>query len=326
MLSLSGLNYAFSELRKNANDPRWYRERFIHYGLGGVHRRIWPGYRGSTRVMDEDWDNLIILDACRRELFESVIDIENTFDEYRTIRSLGSNTGEWTIRNFNDKSHRTEFGDTVYITSNVSMSRRITEPTFHTLNEVWQDAFDDELGTVPPEPVVDRAIEAREAHPNKRLVTHILQPHEPFIRPAENVGGYSSDPEYVFGPRTVLEGDNIWHDLEDGNVDLETLKTAYARTLEVGWKAVRRLLDALSGRTVVTTDHGNMWGERASPFPVPVYGHPTQVRCRQLVDVPWGVIEATGDRPEITDGRVQGVGCSGDADTREQLSALGYLG
>jgi hypothetical protein len=325
MSSLSGVSYALSELRKHADDPNWYRERFIDYGLGGVHRRIWPRYRGSTRVMDEDWDNLIVLDACRRQLFESVIDIGDAFDEYRTIRSLGSNTGEWTVRNFNDDSHRTEFGDTVYVTSNVVMSRRITEPTFHRLDEVWQDAFDDELGTVPPEPVVDRAIQARDAYPNKRLVTHVLQPHQPFITPATDGNGYSADPERVFGSGTVLEEDNVWYDLAAGNVNVETVKEAYARTLEIGWTAVRRLLDELSGRTVVTTDHGNMWGERASPFPVPIYGHPTRVRCRQLVDVPWGVVEAIGDRPEITEGRVRGIGSSGEADPREQLGALGYL-
>jgi hypothetical protein len=70
--------------------------------------------------------------------------------------------------------------------------------------------------------------------------------------------GNSSDPERVFGPRVVLEGDNIGHNLQDENIGSGTVKTAYARILEIGWKAVRRLLYALSGRTVVTIDHGVM--------------------------------------------------------------------
>lgn len=325
MAVVSALKYVISEFLAHYDDRNWYRERFIHYGLGGVHRRIWPRYENSTRVMQEDWDNLIVLDACRRSVFESVVDTDSVFDEYGTIRSLGSNTGEWTIRNFCDPHHQTRFPDTVYVTANVVVSRRIDNPTFHRLDEVWKEAFVDEIGTVPPEPLVNRALEARNTYPDKRFIVHVLQPHEPFIRPANTECGYTADPGRVFKPGTALDKSNIWLDLAAGNVDVDTVKHAYRRNLQAGWREVERLIDGLSGRTVVTSDHGNMWGEPGFPFPVPIYGHPTQVRCSELVDVPWGVVESAGDRPEITDGDVRGVGTPDTDQTRAQLDALGYL-
>lgn len=277
--------------------------------------------------MEQDWDTLVVLDACRRGIFESVIDTDSVFDEYRTVRSLGSNTGEWVLRNFQDDAYRTEFGDTVYVTGNIRVSRQLPEPTFHRLDEVWQRGFNDDLGTVPPGPVVDSALEMRERYPDKRLVVHVLQPHQPFFRFAEDGSGYTADPERVFGPETTLTEDNVWRDLAADNLDVETVRRAYRRTLEVAWEQVTPLLDALSGRVVVTADHGNMWGERGFPIPVPVYGHPMQVRCSPLVDVPWGVVEATGDRPDVTPGEVREAGSVGSTDTRDhdQLKALGYL-
>jgi hypothetical protein len=276
--------------------------------------------------MDQDWDNLVVLDACRRSLFEKVIGAD-FFDDYRVVRSLGSNTGEWSVRNFNDRDKQDKFPDTVYVTGNVMVSRRISEPTFHRLYEVWQDQFDEDLGTVPPEPVVDKALEAREAHPNKRLIAHLLQPHEPFITECEGSNEYTADPNAVFDEGTELTEKNTWHDLYAGNISVDQVKSAYARTLELVWKRTRELVEELPGRTVVTADHGNMWGELGFPIPVPIYAHPTQMRSSALIDVPWAIKEAEGDRPELTEGRLRGVGTndSEDSGQREQLQALGYI-
>lgn len=321
------LQWAGQELYQNYDDRHWYRDRVIHHVLGGFHQHVWPGYKQSIRVMEQDWDTLIVLDACRRDIFESVVNTDDTFDEYRTVRSLGSNTGEWVLRNFQDDSYQTEFGDTVYVTGNIRVSRNLPDPTFHQLDEVWKRDFDDNLDTVPPGPVVDRTLDSRKRHPNKRVVAHFLQPHQPFINSTADNSGYTADAKRVFGSETELTESNIWRDLAVGNVDVETVKRAYKRNLEIGWTEVARLVKSLPGRIVVTTDHGNMWGEPGFPVPIPVYGHPTQVRSSPLVDIPWGVIEATGDRPDMTTGPVQDAGSGGTTNTRDrdQLKALGYL-
>ncbi|WP_281241044.1 hypothetical protein [Haloplanus vescus] len=39
-------------------------------------------------MIDQDWDNLLILDACRADMFKAVADTE-CFDAYETVRSHG---------------------------------------------------------------------------------------------------------------------------------------------------------------------------------------------------------------------------------------------
>jgi hypothetical protein len=289
--------------------------------MGPAHRKIYPKYSNAIRVIDQDWDNLIVFDACRSDLFESFIDISQ-FDSYETVTSLGSNTGEWTERNFCDSDYRTKFGDTVYITANISVSRRISGDNFHQIYNMWENHFVDDLRSVPPEPVIETALEARNKYPNKRLIIHILQPHCPFI--SRNGDDYTRD---VFEPPNEQKTSYIWHDLAQGNVSREALIEAYGETLRIGWEAAEPLLNAFDGRTVVTSDHGNMYGERPWPYLMPIYAHPTKVRASELVEVPWGVFEATGKRPQIIDSGVKGQSRDDEIDDEtlnEQLKALGY--
>jgi hypothetical protein len=55
------------------------------------------------------------------------------------------------------------------------------------------------------------------------------------------------------------------------------------------------------GKTVVTSDHGNYVGERASPIPIQEYGHPRGLYDDPVVRVPW--LENTcGSRRKIVKG------------------------
>lgn len=132
---LSQIKYAMTEWSDNWNDRIWYTDRYSDYVMGPLHRNVYPKYRGSIRVMQQDWDNLIVFDACRHDLFEDFINVSQ-FDEYETRVSLGSNTGEWTTRNFCDEDHRTHFGDTVYVIGNIAVSRRVTNQNFHQMYHV----------------------------------------------------------------------------------------------------------------------------------------------------------------------------------------------
>jgi hypothetical protein len=62
---------------------------------------------GGVSIMDQNWDNLIILDACRYDIFKKICDIEG---DLRCVRSMGSNSWEWVRKNLAGK----QFYDTVY--------------------------------------------------------------------------------------------------------------------------------------------------------------------------------------------------------------------
>ncbi|ELZ23103.1 hypothetical protein C475_15679, partial [Halosimplex carlsbadense 2-9-1] len=90
---------------------------------------------------------------------------------------------------------------------------------------------------------------------------------------------------------------------------------------------VKELLGELSGKTVVTSDHGNMLGERARPIPIREWGHPDGVYTPELVTVPWLEYESGPRREVVAEAPVDETE-SGDAVeddvVAERLRNLGY--
>lgn len=281
-------NYVINEILKNYDDKLWWKQRVTNRVIGRMHS-VYPGYRNGISVMDEEWDTLIILDACRYDLFEEIVDIDQ-FHEYNWVESLGSATPEWLQRNFVDK----KFGDTVYVSGNPQVSKHAAD-CFHDLIPVWKNEFTDADRNVLPGSVTDAAIEAHDTYPDKRVIVHYMQPHVPFIT-TDNLffGGMytpkdviSGDPEF-----TVYDGArNPWEALELGIIEFSELWKAYSENLAIAMDSVWRLIKNINGRLVVSSDHGNLIGEFGWPVPLRLYGHPTGIRTANLVRVPWAVIE-----------------------------------
>jgi hypothetical protein len=145
---------------------------FVPFFIGPLTRLHpgYPGYDEAVHVMDEDWDTLIVLDACRADFFEETVDTER-FDAYSRAISLGSHSSEWTRKNFQDK----QFEDTVYVSANPHTTL-LANNTFHELIEVWKK-YDMPPNKIDPSEIVTIAKRANENHPNKRLIIHFMQPH-----------------------------------------------------------------------------------------------------------------------------------------------------
>lgn len=306
--------YVLRRIAEKWNDPNWVRHNFLAEIVSPIHSL---GYGSSgNSVFDHDWDNLIILDACRADLFEERVNIDQ-FDEYRRVTSNESNTTPWTQKNFCGKS----LGDIVYVTANPVTSKEAPE-SFHELREVWADHYDPESHSILPEPVAKEAKNAHADHGDKRIIAHFVQPHMPFVPRPELVfrthwrPGESSSPEGE-DPR------NIWHALEMGEVTREEVWDAYGDTLDFVIDQAVELAEDLPGRSVIMSDHGNMLGERTFP-PVRVYGHPPGLRCPELVEVPWAVIDDGAVR-EFTDEGAHSSTRMGEQAVRERLHNLGYV-
>lgn len=302
--------YTVAQLLKGIRNP----EKAVRE----VERRLRPLSLAYTRhvrpgqpldVMDADWDNLIVLDACRYDLFAEVSDLRG---ELRKVVSKGTGTDEFLERNVAGRS----FPETVYLTANPHL--HFQDARFHDVVRLWETDWDDDLDTVTPAAAADRTLEAHERYPNKRLVAHFVQPHFPFIG---ETGRELA--ERGFAIRGFLEDDKtIFHHLADGTVDHDTVWRAYRENLELALPHVRRLLDRLPGRTVVTSDHGNAFGEWG------VYDHGGP-KIPALVDVPWLVVDE-GERKRITEGddTVSSLDLSAvepDGVVQDRLAQLGYL-
>lgn len=261
------------------------------YHRRGGHRTHNPE---GVDIFNEDWDTLVVLDACRYDMFESVSELDGTLSPRI---SKGSATTEWLKANFAGRN----LCDTVYITANPQLERNRDGwgIELHETINVWlEDGWDEETGTVRAETMTDAALDAAERFPNKRLVVHYMQPHYPFV-PAEtdfdknhlqSIDGDGGDPS----------NENVWNQKFTNILDIsrDELWSMYVENLEYALESVTRLLETLAGKTVVTGDHGNYVGERASPIPIREYGHPRGLYDWPVVRVPWFVHE-NGERRDI---------------------------
>ncbi|MFB6147828.1 MAG: hypothetical protein ABEJ66_03000, partial [Candidatus Nanohaloarchaea archaeon] len=111
-------------------------------------------------VVEEDWDYLIILDACRFDSFKQIYG--DYFEgKLEKRRSEGSATPEWAAKTFTEEHDITYFSSNPFINS---MGLPLDEmdwgasyesdwkSTDHIANiiDVWDIAWDDELRTVTP--------------------------------------------------------------------------------------------------------------------------------------------------------------------------------
>lgn len=303
--------YSLEGIRKGLAEPRLVLQevnRLFYRRLGR-----WPYNRGGLDVFDADWDNLLILDACRYDLFDRVVDLPGETTE---VRSRGSATVEFLRGNFDGRS----LLDTVYVTASPMLYRHRDEieVQFHEVVDVWKDrGWNDRYRTVLPETVAETALDTAERFPNKRLLVHFIQPHYPFLGPT---GQEHFDLDRL---------DFQWEDAAAGKlgISMDIVRRAYEENLEEVLPSVERLLFQLEGRTVVTSDHGQMFGERLSPVPIREYGHPPGLYAEELITVPWHVYdegprrEIVGEDPETSADRNEDVGDL----ARDRLRELGYI-
>lgn len=293
-------------------------------GLRAVGNRLRANVRGgvsalypSTNVYERPWDVLVVLDGCRYDLFTEVAPDYDYVMDIDSLNSVASKTSEWLERTFTPEYSRA-MERTVYVSGNPNTgSATVASADFLLLDNVWEYVWDDDLGTMPPRAITDRAITHYRRHRPDRMIVHYMQPHVPFVSHPDLDEGI---PEARIDPPYHGANDNkmAWEKLRDGEVDRETVWEAYRSNLEHVMDDLAVLLDNLTAdRVVLTSDHGNAMGEFG------VYGHPRNTPISALRRVPWARVDAedTGTYdPDDYD-------VDGDEgpSVEEQLQHLGYV-
>lgn len=304
---------AKNSLKRGLHSPKYFVRDFnrlyftVTYG---------PDFnRSGFNIMAEDWDILVILDACRYDLFMRTNTLPGRLE---TRISRGSHTTEFLRGNFCGK----EFHDTVYVTATPQLewTRYEIDVSFYAIVNVWNsDSWDDRYGTVLPDEMTERGLIARENFPNKRLILHYLQPHYPFI--------YSDIDNTARGLLVDSEADlDFWERQFNGITDIspQDVWSAYRANLELALNSIQSLIKESNERIVITSDHGNMIGEKSYPIPLTEWGHPPKLYTKQLVEVPW-LVHESNDRPTILSGDpIRNENISKDV-TESRLADLGYL-
>jgi hypothetical protein len=206
----------------------------------------------------------------------------------------------------------------VYVTANPVLyrNRDSIRPSLHAWIDVWrEDGWDEEYKTVRPETMVEYGLRAVEEYPKKRLILHFIQPHFPFIGPTGRTHfdlGTLACPvwEHISSDEVPVDDDVIWK--------------AFVENLELTLPHVEELLAELTGKSVVTADHGQLVGERVSPLPTRAYGHPVGIYVDELVKVPW-LVSQNGERRTIEADDAAEAASVDEETVTDRLEQLGYV-
>lgn len=263
--------------------------------------------RKGNHVYDYDWDVLVILDACRYDMYREVV------GNGKPVLSVASTSTEWMDITF-DGQYEHEVANTGYISAN-PFSRRLEESRFGLIDHVWQDYWDDDIGSIPPEPVTDHGIAAAQSEEFDRVILHYMQPHFPFIG-SEQFGRLGRSGFGMEGK----ESQNVWDMVRDGSAEPEAVIEAYYENLRYVYDFVETVLQNVRGRVLITADHANALGEWG------MWGHRAYVPFRAVRQVPWDIRECTNNGTYEPSAELSELK-SGVSDEKieDRLRSLGYV-
>jgi hypothetical protein len=301
--------YDISDLKRVKKEPKLVLRELNKqiYSSFGRHESNPDG----RSIFKEDWDNLLIFDACRYDFFEQQSELPG---ELRSRTALGSCTPEFVEYNFRNK----QLLDTVYITANswfLKLRDKINSEVhdlYDLLSSPERKYSDPEHKIVLADTITSVAKEANKKYPNKRLIIHYIQPHHPFVGPTGQ--------EYFERDSSSLR-EVVRNEPE---ATRELVAQAYRENVDHVLSAAKDLLPELKGKTVITADHGEMIGERHEYIPIREYGHPPGIWSDVLTTVPW-YIHTYESRKEIIAEQPNRNDANRDMyEVDERLKTLGY--
>ena len=292
----------------------------------------------GTNMFDYDWDLLIILDACRVDAAEAVSHEYEFIEEVDTRWSVGSTSKEWIINTFREEYQR-EIAETAMVTGNgwaekilmntpewgrwtalndsywekhaiASYVKRdlVSSSDFATFFPAWGDEFSEANNRAPrAEYVTDAAITVARENQSNRLVVHYMQPHEPYY---SSIPADDSLPEHNRKPLETLRNNSdkknkIWNE--------------YTENLRYVLDSVNTLLENIDAeKTIITADHGELFGELG------MYGHVAGLPHPKLRKVPWIETQATDENTHSPDINIDTIHTP-ESGVEDRLRKLGYL-
>lgn len=325
--------YTLQNLVKAARDPSEIVgeiERLKNIPVKHLHERLGKRlftskYGEGIDFMERDWDTLVLLDACRYDIFERHNDIEG--DLTRVI-SRGSHSREFIAGNFNGR----QFHDTVYITANPFADTMLEDDVFHKVIKTYGSRYtlNDGLVQAHPKRVTRILRENYEQFADKRLIVHFMQPHTPYLGPTadEIRSRLSANGIHIGDGSESDEGDttvrSILKAAQHGYVSDADLRQCYVENLELVLEYVEELFTTMDGKSVLSSDHGELLGDPTSPLPTHrKYSHGPNLYFPETRAVPWLEVES-GPRRDVTADPPLRSDHVSDESVTEQLKALGY--
>jgi len=272
---------------------------------------------------------LVILDACRYDVFEEIY-CEYMAGELSRVWSSGRWTADYIRRTWDD-SYDFTYLSSIPVVSDFYFGLRGNEfrPSnyFDEIVPLWHSKWDPKLGTVPAEEVTNTAL-AYSAQPDRtRLVAHYAQPHVPYVGETMILPWDSKNVEHdlqeLFEKGIDRPSQRIYDRIKSGELPESELRQAYRDNLIYVLDEVVRLVRRVDCPVVVTADHGEHLGEGGR------YLHEKE-SCL-IRQVPWFIVSDSEIGTVPVEDEYKSVELANDSQTqssdevKERLADLGYV-
>ena len=255
-------------------------------------------------IQNKQFDILIILDACRYDIFENIV-WDYLDGELIAVRSPASVTIDWLRETWSDR----KWNDIVYVSASPMVNKRglihefDARKHFYDIIEVWDRGWDEKLSTVPPSSVniatklaiTKYRLRGKKPGKDYRMVIHYVQPHAPYIKfkkitelitrspLANDIADIALRREGKLAGKFAIDyiilailKDSL-HSTDKVN---KALRRAYIENLRWVLSYVSKIVTNLDAKIVITADHGELLGEYG------LYFHMT-LPLPHLRIVPW---------------------------------------
>jgi hypothetical protein len=248
--------------------------------------------KNPHNVLSESWDNLLILDSARYDVFKSCNFISGNLDKKV---SAGTWSRPFLRRNFGGEN----LSDTVYIGANPYM-KQVDFSGFHAVHLIFAEEGFDSLA-VHPEKLFFEVVNRLDRYRDKKIIVHFMQPHAPhFSQIAENLDM------------------GVFNAFRQGIISKDDLVKSYTQNLSKALYYAGELVLLLDGKTVITADHGENLGEVIGGEQYTGHGNYNSY----CWNVPWLQVNKEREAKKIKESSEKIRDQSGNIET--QLELLGY--
>lgn len=279
----------------------------------------------DQNFLDEDWDYAIILDSARYDIFEEMYSdyFSGNLEKRKSKASATPEwadkvlEGRQNINWFSANPFINGIGLPLNEIGAVDYDKTPSKHIAHVV-DLWDEIWDEKKGTVHPEDVNREFKDRIDQLGDRRTVIHYMQPHAPFVgrgksRINEHLrksfsklkengeeSGKISDkiseriPDLIgrleetetfmkLGFMSSLDRSSIFEVIRGDT--REKLMEYYRENMRLALENANELAEDLDGKVIITSDHGEAFGEQG------VWEHHVETHIPPLVEVPWLEVE-----------------------------------
>jgi hypothetical protein len=269
----------------------------------------------DQKFLEEDWDYAVILDSARFDIFQEVY--QDYFEgRLEKRKSPASTSAEWIEKVLYGDHDIVWFSANFFINSierpisDSGYTRYEVTPTEHIdrIIDLWASEWS-EQGTVRPERVTDRVLGEKDEI-DQRTVLHYMQPHLPIPGKGKSILYNRMQRDFLKMKQSEFEQKERFKNylepflrkLDEFSIvqklnwaahldrknflrfllkSGDTAREIHEENLRKVLEEVQRAVEDIDGKVVITSDHGEAFGEKG------VWGHKAGKNIPELAEVPW---------------------------------------